>query len=287
MNNTASEILFDKFEIIDCLKKDTLTCVYIANHTFLGKKIILKTLKTDELDDKSILERFKREAKILAQLDHKNLIKVFDFGSYKNFVYISFEYFESKNLREVIKNNNLSLEDKRSLVIQLLMALNAAHKKNIVHRDIKPENILVNTNLHLKIADFGLALISNENNLTQNSSIVGTPGYMSPEQIRGEKSQQTDLFSLGIVIYELYTGKNPFLGDNVSETINNILNKKEEDYIEQLKVIPEDIRQIVQSLLKKNLRERPKTASEVLNILDNSSDGKNYKNEFKNRKKIQ
>jgi serine/threonine-protein kinase len=116
----ASKILFDRFEITDTLKKDQHTTVYLANHIYLGKKIILKTLSTEELPDKTFLDRFKREAKILAQLDHPNIIKVLDFGTAENSFYISFEYFESKNLTKVIKENNLSNDDKISLLFTVI-----------------------------------------------------------------------------------------------------------------------------------------------------------------------
>jgi serine/threonine-protein kinase len=255
MAKTSADILFEKFEVIETLKKDSYTSVYLANHIYLGKKIILKTLSTNELPDKTILDRFKREAQILAKLDHPNLIKVLDFGTYTDFFYISFEYFESRNLRKVIQHNNLTDESKTNLVIQLLKALNIAHQNQIVHRDIKPENILVDSNLHLKIADFGLALVQNEHILTQKSSIVGTPGYMSPEQIRGENlSPQTDLFSAGIVIYELFTNVNPFLGREISETINNILNFDEEKSLKKLQTLPENIRTAVKNMLRKNFK---------------------------------
>jgi len=267
MEKVASEILFDKFEVIKLLKKDECTSVYLADHIYLGKKIILKTLDVDNLSDKSMLERFKREAKILAMLEHPNLIKVLDFGMYKNFFYISFEFFESRNLRDVINKNVLSLNEKMKLIIQLLQSLNFAHQNKIIHRDIKPENILVNIDLHLKVADFGLALIMNENTLTRSTSIVGTPGYMAPEQIRGEKILQSDLFAAGTVAYELLTGKNPFLGENINETLNNILTFNEEKIFADTKNLPENIQQGLRLLLKKNLDDRAKSAFEVLKII--------------------
>jgi len=267
MPETFPKILFDRFEIIDTLKKDQHTSVYLANHIYLGKRIILKTLSTDEIPDKTFLERFKREAKILAHLDHKNIIKVLDFGTTGNLFYISFEYFEGKNLRTIIKNNSLSNEEKIGLSIQLFNALNVAHQNGIIHRDIKPENILVNPKLELKIADFGLALGRDENFLTHKSSIVGTPGYMSPEQIRGEElTPQTDLFSSGIVIYELFTGINPFIGKDVGETINNILNFKVERELELISSLPGDIQELLNNLLRKNFSKRTKTALEALNF---------------------
>lgn len=272
MNKVSTEILFDKFEVIKLLKKDDNTCVYLADHIYLGKKIILKTLDVENLADKSILERFKREAKILAKLEHPNLIKVLDFGMFNHFFYISFEFFVSKNLREIINKNELQLDQKLSLFRQILYALNYSHQNNIIHRDIKPENILVNSNFELKIADFGLALILNENNLTNSSSILGTPGYMAPEQIRGEKVLQTDLFSAGTVAYELFFGVNPFIGENINETLNNILNFKEEIIFADTKNMPDNIVESLKLLLKKNIRDRANTASSVLNIL--GDDGK-------------
>ncbi len=268
MQHTSTEILYDKFEIIETIKKDVYTTVYLANHIYLGKKIILKTLNTDELSDKTILARFKREAKILAQLEHPNLIKVLDFGMHKNHFYISFEYFESKNLRSIIRQNNYTLEQKRSLIIRLMKALNAAHQNHIIHRDIKPENLLVNPRLELKIADFGLALMQDETKLTIQSSIVGTPSYMSPEQIRGESlHQQSDLFSAGIVALELFTGENPFLGKDINETINKILTFREEDIEAKAAHLPEDIQAIIKGLLKRNTDKRFQSAEEVLSIL--------------------
>lgn len=272
MQDNTGNILFEKFEIIECLKKDVHASVYLATHIYLGKKIILKTLNTNELSDNTILGRFKREAKILAQLDHSNLIKVLDFGTFENHFYISFEYFESRNLREVIKQNDLSDDDKFNIFVQLLKALNIAHQNNIVHRDIKPENILLNSEKHLKIADFGLALIETEDTLTKDSSIVGTPSYMSPEQLRGDKTLQTDIFSSGIVIYELYTGSNPFTGKTVSEVVNKTLSYDENSGSINYKKLPDNVRDAVISMLRKDQNDRAKSALEVLQMLGIEAD---------------
>lgn len=280
----ASKILFDRFEILETLKKDQHTTVYLANHIYLGKKIILKTLSSDELSDKTSLDRFKREAKILAQLDNPNIIKVLDFGTSANSFYISFEYFESRNLRKVINDNKLSDDDKNNLCIQLFKALDAAHQRGVIHRDIKPENILINSKLELKIADFGLALVRDENILTHKSSIVGTPGYMSPEQIRGEDlTPQTDLFSSGIVIYELFSGDNPLIGKDISETINNILNFKIEKDFKKLSALPVNVQKAVQELLRKNFSRRTKTAVDGLGyfVPDKSPSDKQYSENVK------
>lgn len=264
-----SPLHFDKFSIIECLKKDAHGAVYLAHHIYLDKQVVLKTLDTRELADQSLLERFKREAKILARLDHPNIIKVLDFGVFENFFYISFEHFESRSLREWLAENKLSPAEKENLLIQLARGLHAAHQSQVIHRDIKPENILVNRHLHLKIADFGLALILNEPALTHKASIVGTPSYMSPEQIRGEKlTLQSDLFALGIVAFELFAGRNPFLGSDLNETFTNIQLKSEGALRQEAENVPEKIHVVVEKLLQRDCNRRLASAQEVLDLLE-------------------
>ena len=267
----TKDILFDKFFIIECYKKDDHSSVYLAEDIKNGKKVILKILNTLNLADDSILQRFKREAKVLLNIDHPNIIKVLDFGTYNNFFYTSFEYFESQNLRHYIREDSLTSDEKRNLIIQLFTGIGFAHKNNIIHRDIKPENILVSDSHKLKIVDFGLALSMNDNFVTSQFHIVGTPTYMSPEQICGEKlTIQSDLFSAGIVAYELYTGTNPFLGNDVNETLNNIISFEEEKLSVLTSQLPPDLVNLVRGLLQREQSKRIDTAETALKILINS-----------------
>ncbi len=263
--NVEKQILFDRFRIEECLKKDRSSNVYSAWHIHLDKKILLKTLNAEEIDDRGWLERFRREAKVLARLDHPNIIRVLDFGSDKAVYYISFEYFDSRNLRQIFKSAALSPEQKRTVLIQLLQGLDAAHHHGIIHRDIKPENILVNKVFQLKLADFGLAFRAEESKLTSKSSLIGTPAYMSPEQIRGEKlNEKTDLFSAGIVAFEMYCGHHPFLGEDVKDTINNILSFNYQKISGKLTV---DDPPVIGKLMQSSPALRPSSAKDALQEL--------------------
>lgn len=261
-------LLFNKFRVINCLKKDACAAVYLADHIYLGKQIFLKTLCTQEQADPASFSRFKREAKILARLDHPNIIKVLDFGSWENYFYISFEYFKSRNLRALTNEGNLSQEQKIQLTVQLFTALQYAHENGVIHRDVKPENILIDDDGRLKLADFGLAISHDDRVVTSPASIVGTPAYMSPEQIRGETlSAASDLFSAGIVVFELFNGENPCLGRDAGQTINNILNFDAARVFDRLSGLPDTLPEILKNLLQKNPSQRWPNAAKVLSLL--------------------
>ncbi len=265
----GKDILFEKFEIIECLKKDVGACVYVAYHIYLGKKILLKTLDRSTIADPAMLKRFQREARTLARLDHENIIKVLDFGTFNEFFYISFEYFPGRNLRSIVKDDAATPEQKKDIFIQIVKGVAFAHKHGIVHRDLKPENILVDDNNHVKVADFGLALVEGEESLTAQTSIVGTPGYMSPEQIRGEKlTPQSDLFSLGVVGYELFTGVNPFLGKDAGATLHNILSPQSR--LDRLDAIPQPFAELLRRMLQKSKSARMRSVQEALDRLGES-----------------
>ncbi|MBD3410462.1 MAG: protein kinase, partial [Ignavibacteriales bacterium] len=263
----ADEPLFGKFEIRETLKKDEFSSVYVADHVYLGRRVLLKILDTQRAPDPTMIDRFKREAKILSRLDHPNIVKVYDFSFYENFCYFASEFIESHNLRRYVDTRELSEREVVSLLGQLFDALGFAHRNGVVHRDLKPENLLVDEAGDLKIVDFGLAQIESERHVTQATSVVGTPAYMSPEQARGEElTYKSDLFSAGALAHELWFGENPFDKGNVGATLNALLNGEEEPFDREP---PEDkpVDRLIYLLLKRDPAERLASAEEATRML--------------------
>ncbi len=259
-------VLADKFKVTSCLKKTESAGVYIAENKN-GKKVLLKILRT-KLVDEETRKRFRREAKILSKLDHPNIVKVIEWEFGENFAYIIFEFFESQNLRALFSTKKLGENERQKIFVQLLKALDYLHKNGIIHRDLKPENILVDKNLEVKITDFGLSFLENDEFTTRLHAVVGTPAYMSPEQIKGQQvTEKSDLFALGIILFELYVGENPFVSGDFNQTINNVLNFKAENLKKYVDKFPPTIFAILQRLLEPNVNQRAESADEILKLL--------------------
>ncbi len=257
------------YKIVSLLGAGGMGEVWLAEDARLKRNIALKLLSAVHNED--FLKRFEQEAHAVSALNHPNIITIFDIGQSSGWQFIATEYINGKTLRRIIRENSLKTTDAVEIAIQICAALAAAHSAGIVHRDIKPENIMVRGDGIVKVLDFGLARFSVNNTsnadakfITKPGMIMGTVSYMSPEQARAlPVAESTDVFSLGIVLYEMLTGKLPFEGASDIEVLAAILDRNPR---ELGKNTPYSLRQIVDKALNKNHLERP-TAEEMLREL--------------------
>jgi eukaryotic-like serine/threonine-protein kinase len=222
-------MLFGRYQVIEPLGMGAMGTVYKGKDPAIDRLVALKTIRLDSIADPSeineLKERLIREAKAAGNLSHPNIVTIYDFGLQGNLQYIAMEYIEGYTLESVLKRNlHLNYRIIASVVIQVCSALEYAHKIGIIHRDIKPANIMVMENFRVKVMDFGIAHFKSSS-MTQTGIAMGTPNYISPEQLRGkEVTPSSDIFSLGVVLYELLTHTKPFTGDNISALVYKIIN---------------------------------------------------------------
>lgn len=216
--------MFGKYQIQERIGRGSFATVYKARHVDLGRLAAIKVL--DSNSDVTTLQRFQREARSIASMNHSNIIQIYDIGEEFGRLYIAMEYVDGGTLSKILKTASLSLEQKIKIAIQIADGLQHAHEHNIIHRDIKPDNILMTHDGVVKIADFGLVRPFNytEPALTQANIALGTPLYMSPEQITSHNiTPSSDIYSLGVVLYEMLTGQLPFHQTEQSILLHNIL----------------------------------------------------------------
>jgi serine/threonine protein kinase len=195
---------FPNFEITECLGRGGMGVVYKARQKALDREVAIKVLAGEWQDDRSFAKRFEREAKTLAQMSHPNIVTVHDFGEADGLYYIVMEYVDGVNLRDLLSDGKMAPEQALAIVPPICEALEYAHGKGLVHRDIKPENLLLDRDGRVMIADFGIASL-----VGVASDISGTPSYMAPEQYNGSVDRRADIYALGVVLYEMLTGKRP------------------------------------------------------------------------------
>lgn len=279
------------FVMLEQISESNTTTVYKAHQSVLDRTVLLKVLHKYLLRDKNLVSRFTREAKACALLQCENIVQVYDLTEVEGAPAIVMEFVEGKTLEDVILDGGCSEELMMRVAVSVLNALSYAHGRGIVHRDIKPGNILVSESGVIKVADFGLAAVSDAPSLTMEGSLIGTPAYMSPEQARGEiVDARTDLFSLGITLIETLAGERIFLGGSYAECMNRIQNFRLESIERFSEKMSVPMLEFLKHLLAPDKEMRFSSADEALNFLNSfTGEGKGAKGikkiVVKNRKK--
>jgi len=227
--------------------------VYLAEDTKLNRRVALKFMPAHLAADDDMRTRFTREAQAAAKLDHPNIVPVYEVSEFQNRPFIAMAHIEGKPLREVIEKSKLLIPESVDLTMQICEGLDEAHNAGIVHRDIKPGNIIVDAKGRARILDFGLATVSGEDRLTKTGSTLGTVGYMAPEQIAGKKAdKRADLFSVGVMFYEMITGRRPFTGDTDVAVIKAITDSTPEPIARFKSGVTGELQQIINKALTKD-----------------------------------
>ena len=256
------------YRIVERIGAGGMGEVYLAEDTKLNRKVALKFLPQYLASNPDVRARFIREAQTAAKLNHPNVVTIYDVGDHQGWPFFAMEYVEGRLLREVISGHDLSLGKVVALALQVCGGLEKAHQLGIVHRDIKPSNILVDAESRAKIADFGLATITGGERLTRTGSTLGTIGYMSPEQVQGEQvDARSDLFSLGVVLYEMVAGRAPFTRETEAATLRAVVEATPEPLARYKSCVPDELQRIVSRLLEKNPALRYQTAADVASEL--------------------
>jgi tetratricopeptide (TPR) repeat protein/predicted Ser/Thr protein kinase len=253
------------YKILGKLGEGGMGVVYKAHDTKLDRDVALKFLSHYLTTDPAEKERFYHEARAAAALTHQNIAVVHEIGEHENQIFIAMEYVEGKTIKKFIETESPSIQKILEIAIQICEGLSAAHEKGIVHRDIKGENILVTPKWQAKIMDFGLAKLRGATKLTKTGSTLGTAAYMSPEQARGEEvDQRSDLFSAGVVLYEMLTTHLPFQGEYIEAILYSILNEEPALPARYNEKITDELQHIVSKALEKDREDRYQHADEML-----------------------
>ena len=273
----------NRYEIVKSIGEGGMANVYLANDKILDRKVAVKVLRGDLSSDDKFIRRFQREALSVSNLSHPNIVEVYDVGEEDGEYYIVMEYIEGKTLKQLLKKReSLTLTEVIDIMTQLTDGISHAHESYIIHRDIKPQNIMIQDDGRIKITDFGIAMALNATQLTQTNSVMGSVHYLPPEQASGKGATvKSDIYSMGILMYELLTGTVPFKGDNAVEIALKHMKDKIPSIRKQDPSIPQSVENILLKATAKNPRNRYDTAKEMHEDLLNC-----LKEEHANDKKI-
>ena len=298
----------DRYQIIKSIGEGGMANVYLAYDTILDRDVAVKILRGDLSNDEKFVRRFQREALNASSLSHPNIVEVYDVGEDNGQYFIVMEYIEGKNLKDLLKKRGkLTVSEVVDIMSQISDGLSIAHDSYIIHRDIKPQNIMILENGMVKITDFGIAMAMNATQLTQTNSVMGSVHYLPPEQASGKCSTlKSDIYSMGILMYELLTGTLPYRGDNAVEIALKHLKEPLPSIREELSDIPQSVENVILKSASKNPKNRYNDAREMYEdlktVLDESredeerheyqypeldSDGKKFTKQIENAAKFE
>ena len=266
----VGDVLSDRYELEELVGTGGMSSVYRAHDRLLDRTVALKVLHQQYTDDAEHVGRFRHEARAVATLSHPNIVTVIDRGEHGGRQFIVFEYVDGENLKELIRRGPVPVATALELAIQVSLGLAFAHQQGLVHRDVKPQNVLLNGDGRAKVTDFGIARsLDVQHGVTQTGTVLGTSDYIAPEQAQGERvDEQTDVYSLGIVVYELLTGEVPFPGENFVAVAMRHINEPPPSICARRSDVSPRLEAAVQRAMAKDARDRFPTMSDFRRELE-------------------
>lgn len=263
--NSPLKVYSNRYEIVRPIARGGMADVYLARDQLLNRPVALKVLFAEFAREASFVERFRREAQAAANLNHPNIVAIYDWGQEQGTYFIAMEYVEGRSLREVLSSQGrLSANQAAEIGTEIGAALSFAHRNGVVHRDVKPGNVLLTTEGQVKVTDFGIARAGTADGLTQTGSVMGTATYFSPEQAQGiTVDGRSDVYSLGIVLYEMVAGKPPFVADSPVAVAYKQVQEQHVPLAQIRDDLPPDFTAIVDRALAKRLSDRYQSAEDL------------------------
>ncbi len=269
-------VFAERYRLIDFIGQGGMSLVYRAVDVRTGHSVAIKILKSEYNGDKEFLERFQREAQAASLMSHHNIVNLLDVGVEGDYRYLVLEYVSGSTLKEIIQQKgHLNTTTAIQITVRILSALQHAHDNGIIHRDIKPQNVLVNADGHVKVADFGIARMTNAFTISKGDTVVGSVHYSSPEQASGSVVEaSSDIYSTGVVLYEMLTGRVPFVGDTPVSVAMQHINSQPPPIAELNPEVPPAVIAVVMKALEKSPKKRYQSAREMADALLKAKEGK-------------
>ena len=266
----VGDVLSDRYELEELVGSGGMSSVYRAHDRLLDRKVALKVLHQQYTDDAEHVGRFRHEARAVATLSHPNIVTVIDRGEHDGRQFIVLEYVDGENLKQLIQRGPVPVATALELAIQISQGLAFAHQQGLVHRDVKPQNVLLNGDGQAKVTDFGIARsLDVQHGMTQTGTVLGTSDYIAPEQAQGQRvDEHTDVYSLGVVLYELLTGEVPFPGENFVAVAMRHINEPPPSIRDRRPDVSPRLEAAVQRAMAKDARDRFPTMADFRRELE-------------------